>query len=299
MPWREIRDYRHPGGWTSAADADARARELCAELERGGILYFTQAPFEFPVEDVEFLLSQPASDSRFHKNISYKPAKDALHGAAVEGEQRARLHGIMRHYSQRVRAFVGDFLRPYATQLWLDYASFRPLEEQGRPLPLHKRNDLLHVDSFPTRPVHGARILRVFTNINRTAPRVWLTGPAFPELAATYAEAAGVQRFANGGALGDRARRALRLTWHSQYDRFMLHFHDWLKENEEFQKLRHARSDFPPGATWMVFTDTVPHAVLSGQYCVEQTFIVPVEAMVTPEVAPVRVLERIAGRALA
>jgi hypothetical protein len=42
----------------------------------------------------------------------------------------------------------------------------------------------------------------------------------------------------------------------------------------------------------MVYTDGVPHAVLSGRYALEQTFIVPREAFVTREVAPVHVLEQ-------
>jgi hypothetical protein len=47
-----------------------------------------------------------------------------------------------------------------------------------------------------------------------------------------------------------------------------------------------------------VFTDCVPHAALSGQFAMEQTFIVPVEALVVPEVSPIRVLEKMAGRAM-
>jgi len=62
----------------------------------------------------------------------------------------------------------------------LDFASFRPLEEQGRDLSLHKRNDLLHVDAFPSRPTHGGRILRVFANINPSVGRVWNVGEPFP-----------------------------------------------------------------------------------------------------------------------
>ena len=80
----------------------------------------------------------------------------------------------------------------------------------------------------------------------------------------------------------------------------MLHFHDWMKENSELQNgLQRRRVEFPPNTTWLVYTDTVPHAVLSGQFAVEQTFIVPVDAMVAPEAAPLRVLERLSGRAMA
>jgi hypothetical protein len=78
----------------------------------------------------------------------------------------------------------------------------------------------------------------------------------------------------------------------------MLHFHDWLKENTEFQQAKEGkeRVAFPPMATWLVFTDGVPHAALSGQFAMEQTFIIPVEALVAPEVSPIRVLEGLSGK---
>ena len=52
---------------------------------------------------------------------------------------------------------------------------------------------------------------------------------------------------------------------------------------------------FAPGSSWMVYTETVPHAVLAGQYALEQTFLVDPAAMVAPESAPVAVLEKMAG----
>jgi hypothetical protein len=48
-----------------------------------------------------------------------------------------------------------------------------------------------------------------------------------------------------------------------------------------------------------VFTDGVPHAALSGQFALEQTFIIPPDALVTPDAAPIRVLEKLCARALA
>ena len=64
----------------------------------------------------------------------------------------------------------------------------------------------------------------------------------------------------------------------SAYDRFMLRFHDYLKENTEYQtKWPKIRMEFPPGSTWMVYTDQVPHAAMSGQFMTEQTFIIPGE----------------------
>ena len=56
--------------------------------------------------------------------------------------------------------------------------------------------------------------------------------------------------------------------------------------------------DFPPGTTWMAFTDQVSHAAMAGQYQLEQTFLLPVEAMVDERLSPLRILERLKGRRL-
>jgi hypothetical protein len=57
--------------------------------------------------------------------------------------------------------------------------------------------------------------------------------------------------------------------------------------------------DFPPGCTWLVYTDGVPHAALSGKFALEHTFIVHREVLVEPEAAPISILEKLSGRALA
>ncbi len=299
--WITVGDYRYPGGW-AVADAAARAREYCKTLEEGEILFFPGVPFDFPAANREFLLSQKQAGSRFHKNISYKPAKDKLAGVAAEGD-RGRVHQIMRSYSVAVTGFVDAFLAPYAGKRKMDYASFRPLEEQGRDLPQHRRNDLLHVDAFPTRPTHGARILRVFTNIHPKQPRVWRTGEPFHVLAPERARAAGVESFAAKAKSVLRPAARLARKWtaglapdRTAYDEFMLHFHDWLKADADYQRVGVAMAEeFPPNSTWLAFTDGVPHAALSGKYALEQTYIVPREALVAPEVAPISVLEKIVG----
>jgi 3-deoxy-D-manno-octulosonic acid hydroxylase-like protein len=303
MPWLTIDDYG-AGGWKSAADAATRSRQYCAQLEAGAILYFAAPPFDLPPGDVEFLLALKPADSRLHKNISYRPESDLLRGFSDEAS-KARVHGIMRHYAAQVREFVDAFLAPYASRLQMDYASFRPLEEEGRDLSLHKRNDLLHVDAFPSRPTRGARILRVFTNINPAQDRVWVVAERFPELASRFAGEAGLPKYANATGAWSQLKRGmsrvgLPVPDRAPYDEFMLHFHDWLKENADFQQAKEGKEQiaFPPLATWLVFTDGVPHSALSGQFAMEQTFIVPVEALVAPEVAPIRVLERLAGRAM-
>ena len=91
----------------------------------------------------------------------------------------------------------------------------------------------------------------------------------------------------------------LKAVDHSAYDLFMLRFHDYLKENSAFQQnCPKIRLEFQPGWTWICYTDSVAHAVLSGRYALEQTFIIPLPCLVTPDKAPIRVLERLAGKAL-
>src|ERR1700684_2816734 len=206
--------------------------------------------------------------------------EDILRGVSGNAETVARLHTIMRNYSAQLIQFVGNFLSPYSGKWNLDFASFRPLEEKNRDLPLHKRNDLLHVDAFPSRPTRGGRILRVFTNLNTTRPRVWTTTESFDALAQQYAKAAGLQQIAEDDSFFGRtvqslgAKLGIGTMSRTPYDMFMLRFHDYLKENAAFQaNCPKIRMEFPPLATWVVFTDSVAHAALSGQYAVEQTFL--------------------------
>ena len=66
-----------------------------------------------------------------------------------------------------------------------------------------------------------------------------------------------------------------------------------MKADEEFQRTCAQRSvDFPAGSTWMAFTDQVSHAAMAGQYQLEQTFLVAVDAMIDPA-KPYLLLERL------
>jgi len=299
--WIEVQDYIYPQGFT--ADARDCARCYCEQLEANRVIYFSRPPFEFSDADREFLVSQRRADSAVHKNVSYRPSENKIRGFEGSPEVLQRLTSVMQNYSRAVVNFVRQFLSPYENGFKLDFASFRPIEEEGRALPIHKRNDLLHVDAFPTRPTHGGRILRVFTNIHPTKARVWNVGEDFPVLAEHLAQNAGLARFA---AAGDTSRWAAiprafgaPIPHRSAYDRFMLHFHDYLKENATYQTdSPKIRMEFPPMATWLVYTDGVPHSVLGGQHALEQTFIISRAALVAPESSPIGVLEKICGRPL-
>jgi hypothetical protein len=300
-PWITVEDYRPVSGWLRPAERDARARAYCDQLERGRILFFPEPPFDLPAADREFLLTQQWTKLRLHKNISYRPGEDILRGVSGDAATVERVHGILRHYSTEVIGFATEFLAPYAGKWTVDFSSFRPFEEERRGLPLHKRNDLLHVDAFPSRPTRGGRILRIFTNLNPTKSRVWYAMGDFQALARDYATDAGLERFAENSLFSQKVqdwggKLGFRGMGRTSYDMFMLRFHDYLKENKEFQDgCSKVRLEFPPMATWLVYTDGVAHAAMSGQYALEQTLLIPPQALVSPDHAPYRILEKIAG----
>ena len=305
LPLIYVEDYKLPTGWVRPDEREERAQAYCDLLESGQILFFHEPPFLISADDRAFLLAQKWAELRLHKNVSYRPSEDLLRGVSGDVATVARLRSIMRDYSARVTEFLATFLSPYAGKWTLDFASFRPLEEEGRDLPLHKRNDLLHVDAFPSRPTRGARILRVFTNLNPSKPRVWHTTENFSALAAQHANAAGLGQIAEKDGFLGRAveswgqKLGFRGMGRTPYDKFMLRFHDYLKENSAFQAgSPKSRLECPPLATWIVYTDCVAHAVLSGQYAVEQTYLIDPRALVAPMKAPFKILEGIAGKPL-
>jgi hypothetical protein len=277
-------------------------RERCRRLEEGQLLVFPRLGFDLDDDERALLCAQQLAGR--HKNIAYAPQRDALSGC-VERERgdRERLCSVMRAYSQRVTRFVAAELPAYAGSWVVDYASFRPQEEEGRPLPLRARNDLLHTDAFPSRPTNGDRILRVFSNINALAARRWVTTDTFDVLAT---------RFAGSPALTlsvttrwrrriVKAARAVGIPVKQRplYDEFMLRFHNYLKANHRFQATcRKQVWEFPPNSTWIVFTDFVPHAALSGRYALEQTYIVPCRSLVLPDKAPLTILKNLCGAGL-
>jgi hypothetical protein len=157
------------------------------------------------------------------------------------------------------------------------------------------------VDSFPTRPTNGARILRLFVNINPIDARVWVTTDPFPKLLSQLGRYVG---------LPTSSRR--RLVWHwenqlvrllhprrprrSFYDAFMLRFHNFLKSNEYFQERcpKHYWT-FPPGSAWLLFSDLVCHAALRGRYALEHSYFVSRDALLLPDESPAAILERACG----
>jgi 3-deoxy-D-manno-octulosonic acid hydroxylase-like protein len=266
-----------------------------ALLESGDVLWLRDG--FFAVEAAERRLLSPSVLAGSNKNVSFDPSTGRVGGSSATGESGELLRGMLKRFSDEAEAFVRRACPAYADRLRVGRTSFRPVEIAGRPSSWRKDDTRLHVDSFPATPVRGHRILRVFANVNPEGrPRSWRVGEDFDGLAARFA--AKLRLPLPGVAL---ALHVLHLTKtrRSAYDALMLQLHDRMKEDSAYQAAAPQMPfDFPPGSAWMAFTDQVSHAAMSGQHQLEQTFLLPVDAMLDQRRSPLRVLERLKGQPL-
>jgi hypothetical protein len=241
------------------------------------------------------LLAQATSGER-RKNISFDPQKRKIANAAEPGDA-ALLTAMLERFSRNALRLVQDLLPTYAPHLGLGRTSFRPVEIQGRAASPRHDDTRLHVDAFPSRPVQGRRILRVFTNIaDDGAVRRWRVGEPFADFAQKFAPRV---RPPWPGASAALQLLGITKSRRTVYDHYMLALHDLAKLDDAYQSSApRIDVEFAPGTTWLCFTDQVLHAAVSGHAALEQTFYAPIEAMRTPSAAPLRVLERLVGRAI-
>lgn len=263
-------------------------KESARLLESGKILFF---PHYFQCS-TSSLMSKSILDPR-HKNVSYDYKNNKL-GAfkketpGLEEQLRELMHG----YAQYALQLVEKNLPDYAGHLQWGRTSFRPAQIKGRASSKRKDDTRLHIDSFVASPVNGLRILRVFCNINpHQEARVWNVGEPFTKVLNYFAP-----RLPAYNRLVAALFKTIKVTksLRSPYDHYMLHLHDAMKLDDVYQaNTQKMQIDFPAQSSWIVFTDHVSHAALSGQYLLEQTFYLPVEHMVQPELSPLHALKKI------
>ncbi len=260
-------------------------------LERHQLVYFPRCPFPLPEgDDRRFLMEQQVGGPS-HKNISWNPVTGDLTAARLRTPaERQRLAGLLQEFSRSARCWLSEVLPEYASAD-VDRVSLRPEEEAIRPLRWTARNDLLHIDTFPTRPAQGRRLLRVFVNLHLDEPRVWMTSETFPELLNRYGNALRVPRWEESRWLRpvSRWRRLIHadLYERSEYDAWMLRLHHTMKLDDVLQEKASRRFyHFPPGAAWILFADGLAHAVLRGRCALEHSFFVPANLWRLPEEAP-------------
>lgn len=264
-------------------------------IEGGGLLFLPNLPFSLQATEHKFLT--PLCADPKSKNISYNPQNSHIRGCLLQGSDLAGLKNMMDRFAQQARSLIDSLLPHYQPSVIWGRTSFRPVDTKGRKAASYRKDDTrLHVDAFASTPVQGQRLLRVFTNINPADPRIWKIGEPFEDVVKRFLPRISSQQWVNPhilNALG--ITKGLRTT----YDHIMLQLHDSMKHDTHYQKTAPQQEfAFPSGSTWIVMTDKVSHAALSGQYLLEQTFYLPPEAMESPEKSPLHILERLTGKRL-
>lgn len=282
------------GDW-QASGLPVPRETLRAALERGKVLYFPN--LRFAIEDGETALLDPVRADPKRKNISLEPGGGALRGVNGDALTQSAVRALIARYQTSARSLVDGLFPEYGDKLRAAPTSLRLMQVETRNTSWRKDDSRLHVDAFPSRPNHGERILRVFTNINpHGKPRVWRVGEPFEQMAERFLPQIKPQLPGSAWLLEQlhvtKSRR-------SEYDHLMLQLHDGMKADLEYQKSSPQETmQFPPGSVWVCFSDQTSHAVMSGQFMIEQTFFLPVQAMVEPECAPLGILERLKARSL-
>ena len=280
--------------WDECARTNMAAAPVDA-LEDGKVLYFPRLAFALSGNETRFL--SPGAVNPGAKNVSFDSKTGAVKHARGSETDIAAITAMMRRYSDAAAALVTRLFPQYAQDLVRGRTSFRPVEISGRETSPRKDDTRLHVDAFPSSPVGRRRILRVFTNVNPgTQSRHWRLGDRFEKVAQTFVPA--VSKPLPGSAW---LMKSVGITKgeRTQYDHLMLNIHDTMKSRDDYQRdVVQNEFHFPPGSTWIVYTDQVSHAAMGGQHLFEQTFYLPVHAMANEQKSPLRVLERATGRAL-
>ncbi|HXQ66169.1 MAG TPA: Kdo hydroxylase family protein [Alphaproteobacteria bacterium] len=270
-------------------------RRATDALESGKVLYCPK--LAFAIEEGEQALLSPALSNGKAKNISLDPLSGACQGLAAASEVSARVAAMMERFARAAGRFVADLFPGYAAGLERARTSYRPVEIEGRGYSALKDDKLLHVDAFPSRPTHGRRILRLFSNVDPYGKlRLWHVGEPFETFARQFLPRVRKPLPGEGWLLESlgitKGRRGA-------YDHLMLGLHDRGKRDADYQKTAPQEAlSFPAGSTWLCYTDQVLHAALGGQFALEQTFHLDIEAMADPLRSPLKVLERLTGQAL-
>ncbi len=284
--------------WSGLPDP-LQGREAVAELEAGRVLLFPELGFGLGPSELDDVraAAREAGSGEGGKNVSYDPATGKCKAGPVSEALAGRLAPPLARFARLATDLVANLSPGYAPGLELARASFRPAEIEGRSQSWRKDDRRLHIDAFPSRPIGGRRILRVFSNVDPAgAPRRWLLGEPFE---------AHARRFLSHLPRPSRSRAWMLSRFgvtrgvRTPYDQLMLGLHDAAKRDEAYQTAGEAQmQDFPAGSTWIVFTDQTPHAALAGRCAFEQTFYVRPEVMADPDSAPLAILQRLTGRPL-
>lgn len=274
---------------------DGPTRAVESVVEAGEVLRFPYLPFALLESELRF--RDPRWADAKAKNISVRWPVGDIRGAAGKPTELTALKAMIVRFAEQSEAFALRLFPHYRGRLERGNTSFRPVDVAGRKTSWRKDDTRLHVDAFPSNPMQGTRLLRVFCNINPDGrAREWRVGEPFEAHARRYLPQI---RKPLPGSAALMARVGITKRRRTEYDHVMLQLHDRAKADAAFQETSpQARVNFAPGTTWVVFSDQVLHAAMGGQHMMEQTFYLDTTHQQQPDTSPRSTLERLMGREL-
>ncbi|KQY16892.1 3-deoxy-D-manno-oct-2-ulosonic acid (Kdo) hydroxylase [Massilia sp. Root133] len=268
-----------------------------AALEAGKVLYFPNfAQHGFAPQKEELALFREDIRDPKIRNISLSTSGD-LKGVVGDDATKALMAGMIGRFRAEAEGLLANLVPRYGEHLRRGATSFRPSVVENRVQSWRADDRRMHVDSFPSRPNYGERLLRVFTNVNLEGePRVWRVGEPFEDVARRF-----LPKVKPYSAWQAKVLNALHVTksLRSEYDHIMLQLHDAMKSDLDYQKnAPQVTFNFPPGCAWVCFSDQTSHAVMAGQYMMEHTLQLSPMHQYDKEASPLAILTRMQGHAL-
>lgn len=264
-------NHWQPGQRASSSLIDA--------LERGNIVYFPNLKFD-AAEQFQNLCNSSVLRSN-QRYISLEPHSQQLRGHKSHSLELQRL---LNAYQCHSAALMRHYFPCYQNSISLGHTCFIPAKQTQPSLPVG-----LHIDAFPSTPLHGKRILRLFTNISPDGKaKAWQLGEPFNLV---------MERFAKH--IKKPLLLKLLLTRRSFYDHVMLQINRMMKSDQNYQaELPASHIEFPAASSWLAFTDQISHASSNEQHVLSQTFYLPISSLNNPQYSPLTQLERYLDYAL-
>lgn len=263
--------------WQPALKEDEQ-QDLVSAIEQGRLICLPHLRFTLEVK--EFDLLTPDWLSRGQHSIRYRLERDRL--GSMRGNDGAKhcMRALLKAYAIQSAQLVASLFPSYCDHLSAGDTAFQ----------INPVTEPLHIDAESKSPTQGRRILRVVSNINlHEETRLLRVGDSFESLMARYADSLSL-----GAPSIRRAMKAVKWThsYRTLYDHCMLKIQRAMEKDASLQNSEDQTTyEFPAGSTWIAFTDQLPHAAVAGSFLLSQTFYLPTQNQVNPDLSPLRLLE--------
>ena len=149
-------------GWSGG---EPFSQSALTALEQGQIISLPELGFPLNAKEMRCLNEGTVKKGR--KNISYRALSGKITGVAHPQDEDL-IRGLLQRHHQACETLVRSLLPHYTGALHTPVNTLRvhPVTAWKKGSSWRKDDTRLHVDASPSRPMHGERILRIFTNIN-------------------------------------------------------------------------------------------------------------------------------------